>query len=105
MTPTLLIGKIVAFEMSRNMGQEEPTSSMPYAFTCDEHKKMKGKEKVESSSSSSEGEEHEEDDDDEDNDEEDDQPFTSSSEDEEMVRHVGKVMGMIRKINLMGVLL
>jgi hypothetical protein len=56
----LLIGNIVAFEMSREMGQEEPTSSKPYAFTCDEHKNMKGKKKVESSSSSSEEEEYEE---------------------------------------------
>jgi hypothetical protein len=40
MTPTLVIGKIVAFEMSRKMGQEEePTSSKPYAFVCVEHKK------------------------------------------------------------------
>jgi hypothetical protein len=43
-------------------------------------------------------EEEEESDDDEDN-----QPCTSSSEDEETIRRVGKVMGMIRKINLMGV--
>jgi hypothetical protein len=40
MTPTIVIGKIVAFEMSRKMGQEEePTSSKPFAFACDEHKK------------------------------------------------------------------
>jgi hypothetical protein len=32
MTPTLLIGKIMAFEMSRKMSQEEPTSLKPYAF-------------------------------------------------------------------------
>jgi hypothetical protein len=54
MTPMLLIENIVAFKMSYKMGQEEPTSSKPYAFTCDEHKKMKDKKKVESSSSSSE---------------------------------------------------
>jgi hypothetical protein len=35
--------------------------------------------------------------------EEDDQPSTSSSEDKETVQRVRKVMGMIRKINLMGV--
>ena len=41
MTPTIVIGKIMAFEMSRKMGQqEEPTSSKPYAFACDEHKNM-----------------------------------------------------------------
>jgi hypothetical protein len=98
MTPTLVIGKIVAFEMSRKMGQEEePTSLKPYVFACEEHKKMKGKKKGPSSSSSSEEEEEEDDD------EEDDQASTSSSEEEETVRCVGKVMGMIRKINLMGV--
>jgi hypothetical protein len=40
MVPALVIGKIVAFEMSHKMGEEEePTSSKPYAFACDEHKK------------------------------------------------------------------
>jgi hypothetical protein len=73
---------------------EEPTSSRSYAFACDERK---GKKKAPTPSSSS-GEEEEESDDDEDN-----QPCTSSFEDEETIRHVGKVMGMIRKINLMGV--
>jgi hypothetical protein len=38
MTPTIVIGKIVAFETSRKMGQEEPTSSRRYAFACDEKK-------------------------------------------------------------------
>jgi hypothetical protein len=90
MTPTIVIGKIAAFEMSRKMGwQEEPTSSRPYAFACDERK---GKKKAM-------GEEEEE----ESDDEEDNQPSTSSSEDEDTIRRVGKVMGMIRKINLMGV--
>jgi hypothetical protein len=51
----IVIGKIAAFEMSREMGQEEePISSKPYAFACDEHKKMKGSKKAPSSSSSSE---------------------------------------------------
>jgi hypothetical protein len=96
MTWIIVIGKIEAFEMSRTMGrQEEPTSSRPYAFACDERK---GKKKAPTPSSSSEEEEEEESDDDEDN-----QPSTSSSEDEETIRRVGKVMGMIRKINLMGV--
>jgi hypothetical protein len=46
-----VIGKIEAFEMSRKMSQqEEPTSSKPYAFACDEHKNMKGKKKAPSSS-------------------------------------------------------
>jgi hypothetical protein len=50
MTPTIVIGKIAAFEMSWKMGQqEEPTSSKPYAFACDEQKNMKGKKKTPSS--------------------------------------------------------
>jgi hypothetical protein len=96
MTPTIVIGKIAAFEMSRKMGpQEDPTSSRPYAFACDE--KNKGKKKALALSSSSE-EDGKESDDDKYN-----QPSTTSSEDEETIRRVGKVMGMIRKINLMGV--
>jgi hypothetical protein len=93
-TLTIVIGKIEAFEMSRKMDQEEPTSSRPYAFACDE---KEGKKKAPSPSSSSEEEEEEECDDDEDG-----QPSTSSSEDEETIRRIRKV-GMIHKINLMGV--
>jgi hypothetical protein len=71
MTPTIVIRKIATFEMSRKMGQqEEPTSSRPYAFACDERK---GKNKALTPSSSSE------------EDEEDNQPSTSSSEDEETI--------------------
>jgi hypothetical protein len=96
MTPTIVIGKIAAFEMSRKMCRgEEPTCSKPYAFACDERK---GKKKAPTPSSSIEEEEEEESDDNEDN-----QPCTSSSEDEETIRRVGKVMGMIHKINLMSV--
>jgi hypothetical protein len=96
MTLTIVIGKIAAFEMSRKMGrQEEPTFSRPYAFAYEERK---GKKKAPTQSSSSEEEEKEESDDDEDN-----QPSTSSSEDEETTRRVEKVLGMIHKINLMGV--
>jgi hypothetical protein len=96
MTPTIVIRKIAAFEMSRKMGrQEEPTSSRPYAFACDERK---GKKKDPTPSSSGKEEEEKESDDDEDN-----QPSTSSSKDEETIRRVRKVMGMIRKITLMGV--
>jgi hypothetical protein len=63
MTPTIVIGKIAAFEMSRKMGrQEKPTSSRPYAFACDERK---GKMKAPTPSSLSEEEEEEESDDDE----------------------------------------
>jgi hypothetical protein len=96
MTPTIVIGKITDFEMSGKMCRgEEPTSSRPYAFACYERK---GKKKAPTPSSSNEEEEVEENDDDEDN-----QPSTSSSEDEETIRCVRKVMGMICKINLMGV--
>jgi hypothetical protein len=96
MTLTIVIGKIAAFEMSQKTCRgEEPTSSRPYALACDERK---GKKKASTPSSSSEEEEEEESDDEEDN-----QPSTSSSKDEETIRHVRKVMGMIRKINLMGV--
>jgi hypothetical protein len=95
MTPTIVIGKIAAIEMSWKIGrQEEPTSSRPYAFACDE---WKGKKKAPTPSSSSEEEEEESDD------EEDNQPSTSSFEDEKTIRRIGKVMGMIRKINLTGV--
>jgi hypothetical protein len=53
MTPTIVIGKIAAFEMSRKMGQqEEPTSSRPYAFACDENNK--GNKKAPTPSYSSE---------------------------------------------------
>jgi hypothetical protein len=77
------------------MGRDEPTFSRPYAFACDE---KKGKRKAPTPSSSSEEEEEGECDD-----HGDDQPSTSSSEDEETIRRVGKVMGMIRKINIIGV--
>jgi hypothetical protein len=92
MTPTIVIRKIAAFEMPRKICRgDEPTSSRPYAFACDERK---GKKKAPTPSSSSEEEEEEESDDGEDN-----QPSTSSSKDEETIRRVGKVMGMIREIN------
>jgi ABC-type multidrug transport system ATPase subunit len=42
MAPTIMIGKIVAFEMSQKMGQqEEPTFSRPYAFACDDKEQRK----------------------------------------------------------------
>jgi hypothetical protein len=88
MTLKIVIEKIAAFEMSQKMGQEEePTSSKPYAFACDEHERMKGKKKAPSSRSSSEEEEEEY--------ENDDQASTSSSEDEEIVLCVRKVMGKV----------
>jgi hypothetical protein len=96
MTPAIVIGKIVAFEISRKMCRgEEPTSFRPYAFACGERK---GKKKASTPSSSSEEGEEEESVDDLDN-----QPCTSSSEDKEIIRRVGKAMGIIRKINLMDV--
>ena len=53
MTPAIVIGKIVAFEMSRKIGQEEASSSSKgKALACSEKKKMKGKQ-VETNSSSS----------------------------------------------------
>jgi hypothetical protein len=54
MTPTIVIRKIATFEMSQKMDEEEPTSSRPYAFACDE---KKGKKKAPTLSSSSEEEE------------------------------------------------
>jgi hypothetical protein len=43
MTPTLLISKIVAFEMSHKISQKEATSSRQgIALSCEVHKKDKG---------------------------------------------------------------
>jgi U3 small nucleolar RNA-associated protein 14 len=81
------------------MGQEEATSSTPYAYACD--KKKKGNKKAPSSSSSSEEEEEYEDENDDER--EDEQASASSSKDEEIVQHIGKVMRLIHKINLMDV--
>jgi hypothetical protein len=45
MTPAIVIGKIVSFEMSCKMGQEEASSSSKCkALACSEKKKMKGKQ-------------------------------------------------------------
>ena len=53
MTPGIVIDKIVVFEISRKMGQDEASSSSKgKALACSEKKKMKGKQ-VETSSSSS----------------------------------------------------
>lgn len=71
MTLRLVIGKLVAFEMSKKMDQEKTTSSSKgIALTCEEHRRMKGKKQIESSSSLSQDKEYEND---------DDQPFISSS--------------------------
>jgi hypothetical protein len=43
MTSTLLISKIMAFQMSQKMGQEQTASSRGNAISSEEHKKMKDK--------------------------------------------------------------
>jgi hypothetical protein len=53
MTLTLVIGKLVAFEMPCKMGKEGTSSSKNIVGTCNEHKNMKDKEQSETSSSSS----------------------------------------------------
>ena len=84
MTPGIVIGKLVAFEMSRKMGQEEASSSSKgKALACSEKKKMKDKQVETSSSSSSSSEEEEEDEDNDDDDEDssdDDQSSSSTSD-------------------------
>ena len=73
MTPGIVIGKIVAFEISWKMDQEKASSSSKgKALACSEKKKMKGKQVETSSSSSSEDDDEEEDDDDDDVDSSDD---------------------------------
>ena len=45
MTPDIVIDKLVTFEMSRKMGQEEASSSSKgTALACSEKKKVKGKQ-------------------------------------------------------------
>ena len=94
MTSAIAIGKVVAFEMSRKMGHEEPSSSSKgKALACSEHKKMKDKQ-VELGSSSSSEEEDDEDDDEESSD--DDQSSSSTSNlDEESIKLINKVEKMI----------
>ena len=105
MTPAIVIGKIVAFEMSCKMGHEEaPSSSKDKALACSE--KMKGKqvETSSSSSSSSEDEEDKDDDDDDDDSSDDDQSSSSTSDlDEESIKLVNKVENMIQRLNVNGV--
>ena len=106
MTPAIVIGKIVAFEMSGKMGQEEASSSRKgKALACSEKKKMKGKQ-VETSSSSSSSSEHEEEDEDDDDEEssDDDQSSSSTSDlDEEFIKLINKVEKMIQKLDVIGV--
>ena len=101
MTLAIVIGKIVAFEMSWKMGQKEAlSSSKGKALACSEKKKMKGKQVETSSSSSSEDEEEDDDNDDDD----DDQSSSSTSNlDEESIKLINKVERMIRILNVKGV--
>ena len=107
MTMAMVIGKIVAFEMSRKMGKKEASSSSKgKALACSEHKKMKGKQVETSSSSNSSSEEEEEDDDDDDEEEssDDDQSSSSTSDlDEESIKLINKVEKMIQRLNVKGV--
>ena len=108
MTLGIVIGKIVAFEMSCKMGQEEASSSSKgKALACSKKKKMKGKqvETSSSSSSSSEYEEEDEDDDDDDEDSSDDDQSSSSTSklDEESIKLINKVEKMIQRLNVKGV--
>jgi ABC-type multidrug transport system ATPase subunit len=108
MTLVIVIGKIVAFEMSRKMGQEEASSSSKgKALACSEKRKMKGKQVETSSSSSSSSEDEYEDEDDDDDDEEssdDDQSSSSTSDlDEESIKLINKVEKMIQRLNVKGV--
>ena len=108
MTPGIAIGKLVAFEMSRKMGQEEASSSSKgKALACSKKKKMKGKQVETSSSSSSSSEDEEEDEDDDDDDEDssdDDQSSSSTSDlDEESIKLINKVEKMIQRLNVKGV--
>ena len=101
MIPTIVIGKIVVFERSWKMDQEEASSlSKGKALACSEKKKMKGKQVETSSSSSSSSED--EDDDDESSD--DDQSSSSTSDlDEESIKLINKVEKMIQRLNVKGV--
>jgi hypothetical protein len=102
MTPAIVIGNIVAFEMSCKMGQEEgSSSSKDKALACSEKKKMKSKQ-VETSSSSSSSSEDDKEDDDESSD--DDQSSSSTFDlDEESIKLINKVEKMIQRLNVKGV--
>ena len=95
MTPAIVIGKIVAFEISHKMGQEEASlSSKGKALACGKKKKMKGKQ-VETSSSSSSSSEDEEEDDDEDSSDDNQSTSSTSDLDEESIKLINKVEKMI----------
>ena len=96
MTLAIVIDKIVAFEISRKMGQEEASSSRKgKALACSEKKKMKGKQVETSSSSSSSNEEEEDEDDDDEESSDDDQSSSSTSNlDEKSIKLINKVEKM-----------
>jgi hypothetical protein len=96
MTPTIVIGKNRSFwDVMKNVLGRGAHFFKTICF-CVWWKK---REKQGSHSKSLKWEEEEE----ESDDDEDNQPSTSSSEEEEIIWRVGKVMGMIHKINLTGV--
>ena len=106
MTLAIVIGKIVTFEISRKMGQEEASSlSKGKDLTCSEKKKMKSKqvETSSSSSSSSEDEEEDEDDDDEDSSDDDKSSSSTSDLDEESIKLINKVEKMFQRLNFQSV--
>jgi U3 small nucleolar RNA-associated protein 14 len=105
MTPAIVIGKLVAFEMSFKMGQEEASSSSKgVVLTCSEQKKMKGKQVETSSSSSSSSEDDDEEEEEEEDDDDDDQSSSSTSDlDEKSIKLIQKVEKMIQKLNVKGV--
>ena len=103
MTSANVIGKIVAFEMSCKMGQEEASSSSKgKALTCSEKNKMKGKQVETSSSSSSLSEDEEEDEDDDDLSDVDQSSSTTFDLNEESIKLINKVE-KIQKLNVKGV--
>jgi U3 small nucleolar RNA-associated protein 14 len=101
-----VIGKLVAFEMSFKMGQEEASSSSKgVVLTCSEQKKMKGKQVETSSSSSSSSEDDDEEEEEEEEEEDDDDQSSSSTSDldEKSIKLIQKVEKMIQKLNVKGV--
>lgn len=101
MISTLVISKLMAFEMSLKMVKKSTSSSQGIALRCDEHREMKGNKQIKRSSSSSSSEDEDEDDDEDD--ESDDQVSTySSNVDEESMKLIGLIKN-IWKLNLKGV--
>jgi len=96
MTPTKVLGKIIAFEHYHKIGQDT-SSSKSLALTIHGEKKMeKGKSKKEASSSSSEEE-------DEDSDEDDQAQCSSSNDDEEIAMLIKRMDKALKKLNSKGI--